>query len=545
MAGAYEHLRIEKERLINDRRKIDRKIPPVIRSNPRAHGQYLSDALAAATEQARTQPGAEDGRVILKLNYSGNLDFSKIKKHGVEFISQEGKTVCVVFASEQGLAEFADHLSKLGADRDGELSYRQILLALEGVGNWSREDRESWALKQFGLPITEVFILDVELWPHSFEHSPERLQIIQNFEQWLSAQTIRRVDRINRDSLLLYRLEVNQAQANLLLEHIYVRQVDLPPQSGITYQQMNVSLDSHAGEIPAPAPGASRICILDSGVSSNHPLLRSAFGAAECYIDGQGPEDDAGHGTAVAGIILYGNLEECVSTNRWQPEVWLFSGKVMTKSSDTDDEAIFDTKTIEQSLERAVAYFAGEQGCRIFNVSLGNENAPYAGRHIQGLAYTLDRLAREYNVLFVVSAGNFRGTETLPRTDWRSEYPEHLLADESRIIAPAPALNVLTVGALANHNATANEQRHGEREVDELSPATEDQPSPFTRHGPSLKGAFKPDLIAHGGNLASPMRREGEQWRKVDRRLGVLTLNHRFLGSTLFEDISGTSTLSR
>lgn len=540
MAGVYEHLRIEKEQLINDRRKIDRKIPPVARNDPRAHGQSLEKALEVAAGKARTQPGAEDGRIILKLNYSGNLDFSNIKKHGVEFISQEDKTICVVFASEQGLAEFADHLSKLGAAQDGELSYRQILLALEGVGNWSREDRESWAIKQFGLPGSEFFILDVELWPVGFEHSPERFQVIQNFEQWLYVQGIRRVDRVNRDSLVLYRVEVTRAQADLLLEHRDVRQVDLPPRSGITYQQMDVTLDLHSGEISAPALGASKICVLDSGVNSNHPLLKSAFGEAESYIERQGPEDDVGHGTGVAGIVLYGNLEECLAANRWQPEVWLYSGKVMMKAPDAD-EAVFDTKTIEQSVEKAVAHFSGELGCRIFNVSLGNENAPYSGRHIQGIAYTLDRLAREYNVLFVVSAGNFRGTETLPKSDWRSEYPEYLLADESRIIDPAPALNVLTVGALANHTATGNEQRHGDREINELSPAVEDQPSPFTRHGPSLRGAFKPDLMAHGGNLASPMRPKDEQWRKVVERLGVLTLNHHFLGSTLFKDISGTS----
>lgn len=540
MAGVYEHLRIEKERLINDRRKIDRKIPPVNRSNPRAHGQYLGEALAKAVEIARAQPGAEDGRVILKLNYSGNLDFSKITKHGVEFISQEDKTVCVVFASEQGLIEFADHLSKLGAAEGDELTYRQILLALDGVGNWSREDRESWALKQFGFPESKAFMLDVELWPVGLEHSPERLRTIQEFEQWLSAQAIRRVDRVNRDSLALYRVEVSQAQTNLLLEHIYVRQVDLPPRSGISYQQMDVTLDLQSGEISAPTPGASKICVLDSGVNSNHPLLRSAFGEAASFVDGQGLEDDAGHGTAVAGIVLYGNVEECLATSHWKPEVWLYSGKVMKKAPDANN-AVFDTKTIEQSLEMAVAHFAGELGCRIFNVSLGNENAPYDGRHIQGIAYTLDRLAREYNILFVVSAGNFRGTETLPKADWRAEYPEYLLADESRIIDPAPALNVLTVGSLANHTATVDEQRHGDREVNELSPATEDQPSPFTRHGPSLKGAFKPELMAHGGNLASPMRRQGEQWRKVDRRLGVLTLNHNFLGSTLLKDISGTS----
>ncbi len=78
-------------------------------------------------------------------------------------------------------------------------------------------------------------------------------------------------------------------------------------------------------------------------------------------------------------------------------------------------------------------------------------------------------------------------------------------------------------------------------EISELSPASTNQPSPFTRHGPSVKGALKPELVASGGNLACHVRHGSQQLRSSQRGLGVLTLNNEFLGKTLFSEVSGTS----
>ncbi|WP_256724393.1 S8 family peptidase [Xanthomonas oryzae] len=180
-------------------------------------------------------------------------------------------------------------------------------------------------------------------------------------------------------------------------------------------------------------------------------------------------------------------------------------------------------------------------GCKIFNLSLGNSNAPYDGTHVRGLAYILDVLSRKHDILFVVATGNFSGSEDppVPVASWRDEYPKYLLDEKSIIIDPAPALNVLTVGSVARHNATYDSQRYPE--IYQLSPASENQPSPFTRHGPSVKGALKPELVAHGGNLACPMHFQNQQWRAEMRGLGVLTMNHQFQGNTLFKETSGTS----
>ena len=528
----FEHLRIERAPFENDRRTRDYKIPRHPRGDLRGHGQRLAAELDSSLQNAQQQSTSRPGHFVLKIRYTGLLDINHLYKHGVEFVSHEDNQLCVVFVDEAGLAKFAEHLQKLGID-DEELTYKQILEAIEGIDNWTSKDRTSWAITKFGLPQEEAFILDVELWPVSVAHHPDRLTTCEAFERWLVETQIQRVDKINLDSLLMYRLRLNTNQATMLLNHSDVRLVDLPPSSGVRYSQLQCDIEDLPENIPHPPANAARICILDSGIAANHPLIAPAMAESKDFVDGDG-SDLNGHGTAVAGIALYGDLESCKASNFWQPELLLFNGRVL------NEHAEFDVKTIEKTLVDAVTYFVEEHQCRIFNLSFGNANAPYDGRHVRGVAYVLDKLARDFNILFVVSTGNFSGSNNpaVPRQSWRDEYPEYLLAEQSVLIDPAPALNVITVGSLARHNATFDAQRYPE--IAQLAPANENQPSPFTRHGPSVKGAIKPELAATGGNLASPMR-TGQEYDAVMRGMGVLTCNSRFVGNTLFNEMSGTS----
>lgn len=529
----YEHLKIERELLENERRTRKVNIPKHPRGDLRGHGQKLSRDLTESIRFAQSQQTSRPGNFVLKIRYTGLLDITHLNKHGIEFVSQEDNHLCVVFVDETGMTVFEDHLQRLGLD-ETELTYKQILEAIEGIDNWTSDDRKSWALRRHGLPRSEKFLLDVELWPVAVAHHPERLSTCDAFERWLAHNGIRRTDKVNLDSLVMYRLEVNSSQANLLLNHSDVRLVDLPPKSGIRYSQLNCDINRIPEGIQSPTHQAARVCVLDSGVNTNHPLLAPAIAESADFIGDTDGMDLNGHGTAVAGVALYGDLEACNSTNYWHPELWIFNGRIL------DENAEFDSSSIEKTLIEAVTYFVEEHQCRIFNLSLGNSNAPYDNRHIRGIAYVLDKLARDFNILFVVSAGNFSGSidPDVPRHSWRDEFPEYLLADESIIIDPAPALNVLTVGSLARHNATFDAQRYPE--IGQLAPATENQPSPFTRHGPTIKGAIKPELVAMGGNLASPIR-TGNELNAVMRGMGVLTCNSRFVGNTLFSEISGTS----
>src|SRR5258708_32819540 len=102
-------------------------------------------------------------------------------------------------------------------------------------------------------------------------------------------------------------------------------------------------------------------------------------------------------------------------------------------------------------LDEQVARAKADCGIRIFNMSLGAPSARQ-GLGDSTFAAQLDQIAKDHDVIFVVSAGNLRGLAARP--PWPSE-PEAALqmlaartvADE-RITAPGDHLYGRTVAAL-------------------------------------------------------------------------------------------------
>ena len=70
---------------------------------------------------------------------------------------------------------------------------------------------------------------------------------------------------------------------------------------------------SEMAERVVPAPdGVPVVCALDTGVAAEHPLVQPGLKGAWAYDEAWGTDDHAphgGHGTAIAGLILYGDLE--------------------------------------------------------------------------------------------------------------------------------------------------------------------------------------------------------------------------------------------
>jgi len=524
----YEHLRISREMPQPERHRRQVKKPLVpVPSDPRQFGSSLLGRLSNYQRQPEFQDTTGfDDRKLIKIRLSEGVGilprFEQIT--GVEVLSQEDKTIVLAFATEQGMREFESRLSTLA--RDGTVTRKELLFAIADFENWTPEDRTGAALREQGFPTADTFVLDAELWPQ--ERTYLRQAEMTAFKVWLVENQIERLDDVAQPSLMMVRVRCNRAQADALLRHRDVRMVDLPPRLGISVQLLTTDVNN----IPVPPPpdsAAPAVAVLDSGLTPGHPMLGQAVGDAQGYVAGDASSNDASpywHGTFVGGIALYGDVEACVRQRQFVPQLRLFSGKVF-KDDDQDQ-----TEFVEKAVERAVRDLQAQYGCRVFNLSYGDRNKIYDDRHLRGLAYTLDRLTRELGVLFVVPTGNLYLEEV------QANYPDYLFHESARLLDPATALNVLTVGGLAHHEASRDAQRYPDQ-IEERILARSGQPSPLTRTGPSINGAIKPDLVEHAGNAVI---NRGTN-RAKHQGLGVLSLNGGFgqPGGGAFREDLGTS----
>lgn len=525
---AYEHLRLDKETPTTDRHRRQNKKPPLRPEDPRAFGSALLHGFLAAREIAASKDlGGFDDRKLLKIRLRAGErqlpDFEAIA--GLEIVSQEGHEVVLAFATAAALDLVEGRLATLA--RDGQVTRKELLFAIDAFEHWTPEDRTGAALAEQGLPQDGPCTLDVELWPQ--DQPARRQSTIESFTAFAQEQGAEILDRVVSASLLMVRLRCTRDSAEQILRYRDVRTVDLPPRWGLTIG--TVSADVNRFPQPAqPGADAPRVAVLDSGLVTGHPLLAPAVGHAQGYVLPHRSPDDADpwHGTSVAGLALYGDIEAAIAAGGVIPSLFLVSGRVF--NHDGNDQ----TEFVENAVERAVRDLHGDFGCKVFNLSYGDHNKVYDRGHVRGLAYTLDRLTRELGVLFVVSTGNLK-PEGLPG-DPMAAYPDYLLQDHARLLDPATALNAVTVGGVARHEASHNAQRYRDA-IEDRPIARTGHPYPLTRSGPSINGAIKPDFVEHAGNLA--VRRAGGG--TIDRGLGVVTVNGGFANSGAFREVSGTS----
>lgn len=528
MDESYSHLTLEREVPVTEKRKGGNPRPSAP-EDPAAHARGLKARVEDALRQTGGDLGGFDDRRLFRfeVNKGFNPDDLRHVSPDIEFVSQEADTVVVAFVTKAALASFEARLVSMA--QGNAVSYKQVIYALQGIDGWSADDRIGWALRRQGMPTAEPFLLDLELWPVDARPA-ERNALWDAFRTWLAENGIEALDGVRQPGLLLQRVRCTRVQAERLLRHRDVRTVDLPPRYGLDLSVLATDIQE-IPPVPSPPEDAPGIAVLDSGLATGHPLLAPAVGDVESFLPGHGPDDEHGHGTHVAGLALYGDVQEVLESGVFVPELRLFSGRILDRNNENE------TGFVENQVAEAVRHFHGQYGCRVFNLSFGDRNKPYLGGHVRGLALTLDTLSREFGVLFIVSAGNVP-RDQLTGLAWKDDYPGYLSSADWALIDPATALNALTVGSIARFDRSYASVRYT-NDPSEVPLARRDQPSPFTRHGPSAGGAVKPEVVAYGGNWALNTR--GGANYLVGQGLGEVSTNLGFAGGNLFAADSGTS----
>jgi hypothetical protein len=431
---------------------------------------------------------------------------------------------------------------------------RDFYDGLQQVRLPSRDDRMGHRLAEEGFPTEQPFYLDVDLW-HPGNEDAARLRL-EELGALCDRYGGRVVEHLRTASLLLAKVQSSHELAEALLDLDFVARVDLPPRLAEAYSRIFQEVNFPNPAL-VPEDDDPLVCVVDSGVVSGHPLLANWVVEERDFDTGEGTEVDLnGHGTSVAGLVVYGDVASCMERNEWRPQVRICSAKVLRHRPDLSDpdkgDVVFpEEHRVEKITEEAIRYFARERGCRVFNLSLGSPLEIYEEGRQFPWAEKLDELARELDVVIVVPTVN-RADPPIPgeattREQFQQLVRDGLLDDSQRVCNPATASLAITVGAIARSEALGHPTGDGAPSLrNALAASPEGAPSPFTRSGPGYridqtKAGIKPDFVHYGGNYALSALAGGEpRWISNHLLLGEPTIqkerNGRFVGA-----VNGTS----
>ncbi|NET73686.1 MAG: S8 family peptidase, partial [Sphaerospermopsis sp. SIO1G2] len=510
MVSQFEHLKLPRVINIQLPRRSHGGGGGEKRSDYIEHGKSLLNQLSGLTEpkKQKSNPFRLDPKLIFKIKATKKLSDDLVNQSGLDILAFEPDKAIVVFSSDLELTEFRKRLENYSQITEGpEYSY---LGAIDELVPLEREDRIGRLLELNPVKQGELVALDLELWHTGDRKEMQKyLDDITDVLESLSSNTapMRISDSYVGEYLCIARIKVTQDILELLLEEKIVKEIDRPPQPAFERTaDYNLPIAKFP-EVISPPEDNCGILVIDSGVQRGHPLIAPVLGEADVFPDPEqklikgGADDVNGHGTSVAGIAIYGDVENCIRQKSFDPTTWLFSARVTDENCHYDEDLLLETQ-----LDQAIKAFVDQYpNCKVINISLGNAEQIYRdGMKQFRLAAKIDEIAYQYqhkNIIFVISAGNTNPPHEEAKSDeqLKTDYPNYLLDQNARIIDPATSAIAITVGSLSYGRGSISEPSDVRRQA---IAKLRGHPSPFTRTGFGVDGMIKPDVVDFGGDLA-------------------------------------------
>ncbi len=474
----------------------------------------------------------EMGTVVLKFKTAGQADRGPLTKLKMTALGENADNEYFVLSAAESRRAFAD----LIADYDGyaesgawnhPASWAKALDKIRDVSLYGVADRYDQSLSSLTFESPES--IDIVLWPTSLlttaaakREGEQRLRELHLIVEAAAAQDDRIVflDEDPRPDTLLLRVIATQRLLDDLLDHPYIERIRGPLRPLFSPSE----LLADGERLDPPAPSGVAIGIIDDVVSTANPWISNVVVASATFPKGHVFASATQHGSQVASIAAYGSLDRAAKGEPIAPPFPILSARV---SENRGGHPAVVGNVVAQ-MEDALSWLHSV-GARIAVIAFAYDS-PDAEPLPTELTVTVDRLAREYEMVIIVSAGNVRD---IGKYHWRNSYPEYLKMPSARIAAPGTAALAITVGAVAVRNAPYDSTLQG------IAP--QGHPSPFTRTGPTRGNrdgkTQKPELVAPGGNfgwkpgLTVPVAN--------DPSLGVITLTGK--NTPMFAATTGTS----
>jgi hypothetical protein len=237
----------------------------------------------------------------------------------------------------------------------------------------------------------------------------------------------------------------------------------------------------------------SFVTIMDTGVARSHPLIQPLLAAADRYTAMPGWElgDLDGHGTAMAGASIYGDLRPVLEgTGPIEIRHRLESSKLLPDAAENPHYLLGD-----RTMKAINAAEVNPDRLRTFAMAnTTDEDSPHSGAptswstEVDQLTVGVSGIVKQKR-LMVISAGNIpmqHGGVT--------NYLALCDHDDGEIYSPAQAWNAIAVGAMTDKNG-AGGPTYGATlaAIGDLSPAS--RTASWSATWP-----IKPDIVMEGGN---------------------------------------------
>jgi subtilisin family serine protease len=456
--------------------------------------EQIDPALSGDDEDV---PEHLDTRVVLKLQGTTRLDTGPFR--GLKLVKLgegSGWTYAVLSDRESRIALsrlIAEYSGTDDDDMDGwghPNSWIELLNNINGIELYGPEDRRDPSID--GLTFDSYEVLDILLWPSESANAARlRITSIRSIVQDATARNgMLRVTAVDpRPQTTLVRVTADPALLEALLQGPWVERVRPPIRPAITLAHLvNATIPE-----PLPMPEGEPVGVIDGISVTANPLLTDIVRALESFPRGHIFSSPDTHGTGVAAVASWGDLDFLLVGGPAPTPLPIVNARVLEPNGTNVDLVGQAHLTITE----AVRWLHEEHNVKVINISI-NRDHPTDTLLASELTATIDALARELNVVFVISAGN---RVVCPDEGWLQGYPRYLCDEHSGVAEPGDAALAVTVGSVSRRSDPG-----GQHSDSLVAIAPTGAASPFTRTGPSrghtASGSLKPEFVYHGGNWA-------------------------------------------